>query len=136
MRECIIYIWDARLSISILIINPTWILTRAPNKPTKLHTKLVIYYKMVQTTSMWACVPLAESQKGTNTVQWCSVENQKGAITMYTLYSNGALLVLNGTSLNCINALLVLNWLYVKTFHLTDYKSRLHDFYTSTSTCQ
>ena len=32
------------------------------------------------------------------------------ALSPYTLYSNSALLVLNGTSLNCNNALLALNW--------------------------
>ena len=36
------------------------------------------------------------------------------ALSTYTLYSDSALLVLNGTSLNCNNALLALNWRYVK----------------------
>ena len=50
-----------------------------------------------------------ESQKGTNTAQWCSIENQKGAIAIYKVYGNSTFLVLNGTSLNSANALLVLS---------------------------
>ena len=49
-----------------------------------------------------------ESQKGVIAVQRCSVENQKGAIAI-DFDSDSALLVLNGTSLNCNNALLALN---------------------------
>ena len=66
----------------------------------------------------------AESKKGITLVQRCSIQNQKGAITRLctaivpfwlegryrqSLYSNCALLVLNGTSLNSINALLALS---------------------------
>ena len=50
-----------------------------------------------------------ESQKGVIADQRCSVENQKGAIAIDFKYSDNALLVLNGTSLNCNNALLALN---------------------------
>ena len=50
-------------------------------------------------------ISTTESQKGVNDVP---SGNQKGAI--WILYSNySALLVLNGTYLNCINALLALN---------------------------
>ena len=71
-------------------------------------------------------VSSVESQKGAITIQRCSVENQKGTITIqrcsiewlrtrralspWTLYSDSALLVLNGTSLNIYTALLALNW--------------------------
>ena len=66
----------------------------------------------------------AEGKKGINAFQRCSVENQKGAIARLctaiaafwleghyhqTLYSNCGLLVLNGTSLNSVNALLALS---------------------------
>ena len=66
----------------------------------------------------------AEGKKGINDVQRCSIQNQKGTITRLctviaafclegryhqTLYSNCALLVLNGTSLNSVNALLALS---------------------------
>ena len=54
-----------------------------------------------------------ESQQGINAVQWCSVENQKGAIAIDCMYSDSALLVLNGTTLNIANALLALNWRYM-----------------------
>ena len=54
----------------------------------------------------------AESQKGAIADQRCSVENQKGVLPL-TLYSNSTLLVLNGTSLSCNNALMALNWRYV-----------------------
>ena len=50
-----------------------------------------------------------QKQKGVNAIQRCSVENQKGAI-MYKVYGDIALLVLNGTSLNGINALLRVYW--------------------------
>ena len=53
----------------------------------------------------------AESQKGFNVLEWCSVENQK-MLSPQTLYSHSALLVLNGSSLNSINTLLALNWWY------------------------
>ena len=53
----------------------------------------------------------AESQKGVNAVQRCSIENQKGALSLYKVYGNNALLVLNGTLLNSVNTLLVLNFL-------------------------
>ena len=39
-----------------------------------------------------------------------STESQKGAIAIDILYSDSALLVLNGTSLNIDSALLALNW--------------------------
>ena len=51
---------------------------------------------------------LVESQNGIITIHWCSFENQKGAIAV--VYGVSAFLVLNGTSLNSINALLVLSW--------------------------
>ena len=62
-------------------------------------------------------VSSAESQKGINAAQ-CFTENQKGAIAI-DLYSDGAILVLNGTLLNSINALLVLTgdiFLFTTTF--------------------
>ena len=40
------------------------------------------------------------------------------ALLPLTLYSNSALLVLNGTSLSCNNALLALNWQYAYKTHL------------------
>ena len=52
----------------------------------------------------------AESQKGVNDVQRCSVENQKGAIAIEFVMSDSALLVLNGTLLNSDKALVALNW--------------------------
>ena len=54
---------------------------------------------------------LLRGQKGVITIQQCSIQNQKGAITM-DLYSNSALLVLKRTSLNSDNALLAFNWWY------------------------
>ena len=62
-----------------------------------------------------------ENQKGTINIQICSVENQKGIIkyvplrtrrplSLYKVYGNSALLVLNGTSLNSDSTLLALNW--------------------------
>ena len=54
-------------------------------------------------------ISLTESQKGVNAVHSCFVEDKKGAIDIL-LYSYSALLVLNGISLNSINALLALNW--------------------------
>ena len=53
---------------------------------------------------------LLRARRVFNTVQRRSVENQKGAITTHTLYSNSAFLVLNGSSLNSNNALLALIW--------------------------
>ena len=53
-----------------------------------------------------------ESQKGIIIIQGCSVENQKGAIALHTIYRYSVLLALNGTSLNSDNdqnALLSLN---------------------------
>ena len=44
------------------------------------------------------------------TAQRCSIENQKGAITVQSLWHYSTLLVLNGTLLNSNNALLVLSW--------------------------
>ena len=52
-----------------------------------------------------------ESQKGVIAAQRCSVENQK-RLMLYKVYGNSALLVLNGTSVSCNNALLALNWRY------------------------
>ena len=37
------------------------------------------------------------------------------ALSLYKVYGSSALLVLNGTSLNCSNALLALNWRFVKS---------------------
>ena len=53
-----------------------------------------------------------ESQKGVIAVQRCSVENQK-ALSPHKLYSDSALLVLNGTSLIFNYALLAHNWRYI-----------------------
>ena len=52
-----------------------------------------------------------ESQKGIRGIWSCSTENHKGTIWVlpYKLYGVSALLVLNGTSLNSNNALLVLS---------------------------
>ena len=51
-----------------------------------------------------------ESQKGINDVQWCSLENQKGIITVpYKDCGHSFRLVLKGTYLNGINALLALS---------------------------
>ena len=50
-----------------------------------------------------------ESQKGVNGGQRCSIEHQKGAIAVQSLWRYSALLVLNGTSLNIDSALLALN---------------------------
>ena len=47
---------------------------------------------------------------GTITLLRCSVENQKGAIIIYTLYSDSILLVLNRTPLNIDSAILALNY--------------------------
>ena len=69
---------------------------------------------------------LVKSQKGTITIQWYSVENQKGAISnisddplrtrralsLYTVYGSSAFLVVNKTLFNSDNALLSLNWQY------------------------
>ena len=52
-----------------------------------------------------------ESQKGIIAVHRCSLENQKGVL-LYKVFSDSALLVLNGTSLNCNNVLLALNRQY------------------------
>ena len=51
-----------------------------------------------------------ENQKGIIAVQRCSIENQ---LSLYKVYGNSAILVLNRTSLNCNNALLALNWRYM-----------------------
>ena len=70
-----------------------------------------------------------ESQKGVIADQRCSVENQKGAIV---IYSDSALLVLNGTSLSCNNALLALNWRYTDQFtilKLLMLKVRLYTYF-------
>ena len=52
-----------------------------------------------------------ESQKGANNIQRCSDQNQKSrrALSLYKVYSDSALLVLNGTSLNSDSALLAIN---------------------------
>ena len=65
---------------------------------------------ITMTTNMKSYSSSDESQKGAITIQRCSVENQKGARSPLTLYSDSALLVLNGTSLNIDSALLALNW--------------------------
>ena len=53
-------------------------------------------------------IPSVKSQKGAFNIQRCSVENQKGAIDVYKVYGNSALLVLNRTFLNSDSALLAL----------------------------
>ena len=50
-----------------------------------------------------------ESQKGIITIPRCFIENQKSDIPLYKVYGDSALLVFNGTSLNSVNALLVLS---------------------------
>ena len=57
-----------------------------------------------------------ESQKGAINVQRCSAENQKASITV-NVYSDSALLVFNGTSLNSDNALLALYWRCKRLIH-------------------
>ena len=66
---------------------------------------------MCRNVSVFLCVfsHSSESQKGVNAVQQCSVENQKGAVLIELVYSDSALLVLNGTSLRWINVLLAFN---------------------------
>ena len=55
------------------------------------------------------CTSSAESQKGVNDVQRCLVENQKGAsLSLYNVYGDNALLVLDGISLKCVLTLLYL----------------------------
>ena len=54
---------------------------------------------------------LTESQKGVNAVQRCSIENQKDAITVQSLWAS-ALLVLNGTLFDSINAILAFSRQY------------------------
>ena len=61
----------------------------------------------MQKFSWYLHIPSVESQKGNITFQRCSIESQKGPITVQ-IHSDSALLV-NGTYLNSINALLVLN---------------------------
>ena len=52
----------------------------------------------------------AESQKGINVIQQCSIEHQKGAIAENFVLSDSPLLVLNETSFSySIKALLPLN---------------------------
>ena len=59
-------------------------------------------------TDIWS----VESQKVVINIQRCSVDNQKGGIAVQG-HCDSALLVLNGTSLNSDNALLVLSRLYI-----------------------
>ena len=81
-----------------------------------------IYVKVWPWHSSKVHISSVESQKGVTAVQRCSIENQRGAIAVQRLWQyhpsgsqwtslncSNALLVLNGTSLNCSNALLVLN---------------------------
>ena len=51
-------------------------------------------------------------------VQRCSALNQKGAISLYKVNGDSALLVLNRTSSNNINALLALSWRVVLGLHI------------------
>ena len=53
---------------------------------------------------------LRNMQKAVNTVQYCSTEKQKGAIALGFVYSDNALLVLNGALSNSDYAFLALNW--------------------------
>ena len=54
-----------------------------------------------------------ESQNGVIIIERCSIENQEGAIAVQSLWrSDSALLVLNETFLNSVNALLALKWQY------------------------
>ena len=68
---------------------------------------LHVWTRLLQSTDM--LISSVESQKGINSVQWCSVENQKG--TVQSLDGDGALLIFNITSLN--NALLLLSRQFV-----------------------
>ena len=81
-----------------------------------------IYVKVWPWHSSKVHISSVESQKGVTAVQRCSIENQRGTIAVQRLWQyhpsgsqwtslncSNALLVLNGTSLNCSNALLVLN---------------------------
>ena len=72
---------------------------------------LEILIFLILITSRLSSISSVHSQKGLNTVQ-ISIENQKGKVSMYTIYGNSGLLVLNGTSLNSINALLALSRRY------------------------
>ena len=54
----------------------------------------------------------AESQNGINDIQRCYRENHKGANAVQSLWLYSVLLILNGTLLNSINALLALNRQY------------------------
>ena len=53
-----------------------------------------------------------ERQKGTNAARQCSAENYKGATSVYKVFCDNTLLVLNGTLLNSINALLAISQQY------------------------
>ena len=60
--------------------------------------------------SLKMSTPSAERQKGINSVQQCSVENQKGANHHILCTATAPFLVLNGSSLDSDNALLALIW--------------------------
>ena len=81
---------------------------RTNKKKINRHWRLMMTWISKQTWC-YILVQSVERQKGVNVVQRCSVENQKGAITVQSL-CDSALLVLNGTSLSSINALLALSW--------------------------
>ena len=52
------------------------------------------------------------------------------ALLPFTLYSNSALLVLNGTSLSCNNALLALNWRYCMSPFRAYLSQVFHSYFT------
>ena len=80
---------------------------------------LIVCNYFLNTTKMHDINPLImmleissiESQKGVNAVQRCSVENRR-VLSLYKVYGNSALLVLNRTLSNSINALLTLSCIY------------------------
>ena len=61
-----------------------------------------------------------ESQKGVNAVQWCSIENQKGAIAVQSLWWCSPLLAFNRTLLNSIKGDLrtICRFSYMKVYKL------------------
>ena len=66
---------------------------------------------------LWPRLSSLKSQKGALTIEICSVESQKGTITIYSVQRYCALLVLNATSFNIIDSvLLALNWWFPESY--------------------
>ena len=66
--------------------------------------------------TMWDfMVSLAESEKGVNAVQRCSIENQKGAIAVDFGQRYHPSASQQDIFEQCSNALLALNWRYIHT---------------------